>query len=282
MIEVISSGYFTTIQDSGRKTHRHLGVPISGPMDLNSFYLANLLLPGLNSDSVFECTLIGPKLKLRCNSRFVITGAKFDSYLDNEPVENNKVYSFRAGQILKVGRVKAGLRCYLKFEGTFKIPKILNSKSFFYPITKSISINDGEKYEFISKTQDINSKIINLKISENAFSKKTLFARPGPDWNMLTGEIKKQILSEIFFIKSQNRMGYRLSSELKNDFFNLNSKVVIPGIVQFTPGGEIIIATADCQVTGGYLQILILTDDSLSNLVQKSEGSEVKFRLLEN
>ena len=251
-------------------------------MDLNSFYLANLLLPGLDSDSVFECTIIGPKLKLRCNSRFVITGAKFDSYLDNEPVENNKVYSFRAGQILKVGRVKAGLRCYLKFEGTFKIPKILNSKSFFYPITKSISINDGEKYEFISKTQDINSKIINLKIPENAFYKKTLFARPGPDWNMLTGEIKKQILSEIFFIKSQNRMGYRLSSELKNDFFNLNSKVVIPGIVQFTPGGEIIIATADCQVTGGYLQILILTDDSLSNLVQKSEGSEVKFRLLEN
>ena len=75
---------------------------------------------------------------------------------------------------------------------------------------------------------------------------------------------------------------YRLSSELKNDFFNLSSKVVIPGIVQFTPGGEIIIATADCQVTGGYLQILILTDDSLSNLVQKPEGSKVKFRLFDN
>ncbi len=73
MIEVISSGYFTTIQDSGRKGYRYLGVPISGPMDLNSFYLANLLLPGLSTDSVFECTLIGPKLKLRCNSRFVIT-----------------------------------------------------------------------------------------------------------------------------------------------------------------------------------------------------------------
>ena len=157
MIEVISSGYFTTIQDSGRKAYRHLGVPISGPMDLNSFYLANLLLPGLDSDSVFECTLIGPKLKLRCNSRFVITGAKFDSHLDNEPIENNKVYSFRAGQILNIGRVKAGLRCYLKFEGTFNIPKILNSKSFYYPITKSKSVNDGEKYDFISKTLDINS-----------------------------------------------------------------------------------------------------------------------------
>ena len=282
MIEVISSGYFTTIQDSGRKAYRHLGVPISGPMDSNSFYLANLLLPGLNSDSVFECTLIGPKLKLSCNSRFVITGAKFDSYLDHEPIENNKVYSFRAGQILKVGRVKAGLRCYLKFEGTFNIPKILNSKSFYYPITKSISINEGEKYDFISKTLDINSKIINLKISENVFSKKTLFANYGPDWDLLTGEIKKQITSEIFFIKSQNRMGYRLTSELKNDFCNLRSKVVIPGIVQFTPGGEIIIATADCQVTGGYLQILLLTNDSLSNLVQKSEGSEVKFTLLDN
>jgi len=282
MIEVISSGYFTTIQDSGRKVYRHLGVPISGPMDLNSFYLANLLLPGLDSDSVFECTLIGPKLKLRCNSRFVITGAEFDSYLDNEPIENNKVYSFRAGQILNVGRVKAGLRCYLKFEGTFNIPKILNSKSFYYPITKTKSINDGEKYGFMSKTLDINSKIINLKISKNSFSKKTLFAKPGPDWDFLTGEIKKQIINEIYFIKSQNRMGYRLTSKLKNDFYNLRSKIVIPGIVQFTPGGEMIIATADCQVTGGYLQILLLTLDSLSNLVQKPEGSEVKFSLLDN
>ena len=282
MIEVISSGYFTTIQDSGRKSYRHLGVPISGPMDLNSFYLANLLLPGLDSDSVFECTLIGPKLKLRCNSRFVITGAKFGSYLDNEPIENNKVYSFRAGQILNIGRVKAGLRCYLKFEGTFNIPKILNSKSFYYPITKSKSVNDGEKYDFISKTQDINSKIINLKISKNSFTKKTLFARPGPDWDFLTDEIKKQIINEVYFIKSQNRMGYRLTSKLKNDFYNLRSKIVIPGIVQFTPGGEIIIATADCQVTGGYLQILLLTIDSLSNLVQKPEGSEVKFSLSDN
>ena len=282
MIEVISSGYFTTIQDSGRKGYRHLGVPISGPMDLNSFYLANLLLPGLNSDSIFECTLIGPILKLRCNSRFVITGAKFDSYLDDEPIENNKVYSFRFGQILKIGRVKTGLRCYLKFEGIFNMDKILNSKSFYYPVTKSKSINDGEKFHFTSKTIDIKSKIINLKISENAFSEKTLFAYPGPDWNLLAGEIKKQIISEIFFIKSQNRMGYRLTSKFKNDFYNLRSKVVIPGIVQFTPGGEIIIATADCQVTGGYLQILILTDDSLSKLVQKSEGSEIKFRLSEN
>ena len=54
-------------------------------------------------------------------------------------------------------------------------------------------------------------------------------------------------------------MGYRLTSKLKNDFYNLRSKIVIPGIVQFTPGGEMIIATADCQVTGGYLQILLLS-----------------------
>jgi len=178
--------------------------------------------------------------------------------------------------------VKAGLRCYLKFEGTFNIPKILNSKSFYYPITKSKSVNDGEKYDFISKTQDINSKIIKLKISKNSFTKKTLFARRGPDWHFLTDEIKKQIINEVYFIKSQNRMGYRLTSKLKNDFYNLRSKIVIPGIVQFTPGGEIIIATADCQVTGGYLQILLLTIDSLSNLVQKPEGSEVKFSLSDN
>jgi allophanate hydrolase subunit 2 len=30
MIEVLDSGFYTSIQDEGRKGYRHLGVPVSG------------------------------------------------------------------------------------------------------------------------------------------------------------------------------------------------------------------------------------------------------------
>jgi len=44
MIEVLSAGIFTTIQDQGRFGYRHIGVPISGTMDCYSANLANALL----------------------------------------------------------------------------------------------------------------------------------------------------------------------------------------------------------------------------------------------
>ena len=46
-------------------------------------------------------------------------------------------------------------------------------------------------------------------------------------------------------------MGYRLSTALKIDVPKLLSQIVLPGTVQLTPGGQLLIATADCQVTGG-------------------------------
>ena len=49
-------------------------------------------------------------------------------------------------------------------------------------------------------------------------------------------------------------------------------------MIQLTPGGELLIATADCQVTGGYLQILQLTPHSLACLVQKREGENPTFQ----
>ena len=79
-------------------------------------------------------------------------------------------------------------------------------------------------------------------------------------------------------VEAQNRMGYRLSSKVKVNAPALMSQLVIPGMVQLTPGGKLLVATADCQVTGGYLQVLQLETTSLNSLVQKREGDVLTFR----
>ncbi len=43
-VQVIQPGFYTTVQDGGRKGYRRWGVPISGPMDHLNFTLANSLL----------------------------------------------------------------------------------------------------------------------------------------------------------------------------------------------------------------------------------------------
>ena len=85
-------------------------------------------------------------------------------------------------------------------------------------------------------------------------------------------------MDESHRVEAQNRMGYRLTSSVKVNAPALLSQLVVPGMVQLTPGGKLLVATADCQVTGGYLQVVQLDASSLNSLVQKREGEVLTFR----
>tara|TARA_B110000908_G_scaffold99222_1_gene117192 strand:+ start:372 stop:668 length:297 start_codon:yes stop_codon:yes gene_type:complete len=74
----------------------------------------------------------------------------------------------------------------------------------------------------------------------------------------------------------------------KQNLFFLNESVlklwmtishVMPGTVQLTPGGKIIILMRDCQTTGGYPRILQLTNSAINILSQKMTNSEIKFNI---
>ena len=54
----------------------------------------------------------------------------------------------------------------------------------------------------------------------------------------------------------------------------------LPGTVQLTPDGTLIILMRDAQVTGGYPRILQLSDNALNLLAQKSTKDVVKFELI--
>ena len=75
MIEVLNPGFYTSIQDLGRKGFRKYGVPVSGAMDWTSAVYANQLLGNTPNCAVLEITLIGPELRFRQNTQIAITGA---------------------------------------------------------------------------------------------------------------------------------------------------------------------------------------------------------------
>ena len=56
---------------------------------------------------------------------------------------------------------------------------------------------------------------------------------------------------------------------------------VLPGTVQLTPSGKLIILMRDCGVTGGYPRILQLTETSINRLSQKTTNDTFKFKLVD-
>ena len=75
-------------------------------------------------------------------------------------------------------------------------------------------------------------------------------------------------------------MGYKLYEIIENKLPSILTSAVLPGTVQLTPSGKLIILMRDCQVTGGYPRILQVSESSLSKLSQKFTGSKINFVLL--
>ena len=75
-------------------------------------------------------------------------------------------------------------------------------------------------------------------------------------------------------------MAYQLNESISGHKVSMLTSATLPGTVQFTPNGKLIILMKDGQTTGGYPRILQLTDKAISVLAQKKAGDLVLFKLI--
>ena len=83
-----------------------------------------------------------------------------------------------------------------------------------------------------------------------------------------------------FTIRTNSRMAYNLEEKVQIGIKSIISSPVLPGSVQLTPSGKIIILHRDCQATGGYPRILQLNKSSLNHLSQIKSNEKIKFSLI--
>ena len=76
-------------------------------------------------------------------------------------------------------------------------------------------------------------------------------------------------------------MAYQLNQKLPHELPQIWTAPILPGTVQCTPDGSLIILMRDAQVTGGYPRLFQLTDSALHRLAQKKTDQEVQFKILE-
>ena len=279
MIKVLKEGLFTTIQDIGRFGYKNIGVPVSGSMDQTSAKLANLLLGNDESSAVLEMTLVGPTLEFMNDTYISITGADMDPSLNKQKVLQNKPLFVNKGDILYLSHSSNGMRSYLGIKGGFNSEKKLGSKSFYRGITKREKLIKNDKIKFAKVTSSpmkINKSINDFKI--NRKNKINVFK--GPEFDLLDSNSKDIIFNTDFTIGINNRMGYNLVEPIENSISSIISSPVMPGTVQLTPSGRLIILCRDCQTSGGYPRVLQLDKSSMDSLSQKTIGETIKLKLV--
>ena len=276
MIKFISKGLYTTIQDDGRFGYRNIGVPSSGYMDRESAQTANLIIDNPINNPVIEATLIGPTIKFEKSTFICITGSDFNPMLNESRISLYTPVKVNKGDILKINNSSIGSRCYISIKGGIKVDKVLGSKSYYPQISDSSIIEKGDEFKFETNNSEPNYKLINQKFELN----KNLKVFKGPEFHSLNKGSINKIIDQEFSIGINNRMAYNLKEKIQAGTTSIISSPVIPGTVQLTPSGQMIILHRDCQTTGGYPRILQLDEKSLNNLAQLKIGDKIKFEIV--
>ncbi|EDP69780.1 Allophanate hydrolase subunit 2 [Flavobacteriales bacterium ALC-1] len=280
MIKVIKSGFYTTIQDLGRFGYRRYGVPVSGAMDLYSCEFANALLGNSRGCAVLEMTMVGPTLQFLKPTRIVLSGAFMNPKLNAIPIDMNSVVSVKRNDVLSFGRLEYGFRSYLAVKGGFKSEAIFGSRSMYTDITTSAHVEKDDAINYLSVDDVFDNSNAHVKYNDYVFNNEYLEVFKGPEYDKLSKTQKDALLNrELKVSKYNNRMAYQLEPLLENTLEPILTSPVLPGTVQLTPLGQLIVLMRDCQTTGGYPRILLLTENAINTLSQKSTGNVLKIRL---
>jgi len=268
-----------TIQDLGRYGYRDIGVPVSGAMDADSVKKANLLLGNDPNAAVMEITMTGPTLQFDEPTFICLSGAHISATVNNRPIENYQVVQVTKGDILSYGKLQNGFRAYLAIKGGFQTEKVLGSRSQFVPVTKTKRLKDGEEVPYI-KNISFKPLISEVKIDDH-FLENHLDVYKGPEFELLSDMQLSGIFTKTFTVsKENNRMAYQLSELIESHSHSMLTSGTLPGTVQLTPAGRLIILMKDGQTTGGYPRILQLSEESICTLAQKKLGDKFSFKLL--
>jgi len=280
MIKVIKAGFYDTIQDLGRLGYQNYGVPISGVMDMYSAKQANAILNNNLNDAVLEITIIGPKLQFSADTTICITGADISPKINSKDVKNNHIINVKKGDVLTFERLNYGIRCYLAVSGGLQSQLIFGSRSMYKNITYTEKLKVNDELQILEPANTFRKTNSTIKINTYHFSDKVIEVSKGPEFDLLTKQQKEILFSKEFLIsKDNNRMAFQLQDVLENNLKPIITSLVLPGTVQLTPSGKLIILMKDCQTTGGYPRILQLKESSINIMAQKSTNHKIYFRL---
>src|SRR5882672_4489052 len=131
MIRVLEPGPQTTVQDAGRAGHMRYGIPPSGPVDRHSFALANRLVGNPAGAAALEFTLMGPRLRAEAPCSIAVTGADVPVTLNDAAAPTWTTLALGAGDVVKIGAARTGVRGYVAFAGGVDVPPVLGSRATY-------------------------------------------------------------------------------------------------------------------------------------------------------
>lgn len=294
MIEVLQAAPQLTVQDTGRRGRRHLGVPRCGMLDAFALQKANLLLGNPAHAAGLEITFGPLRLRALADLHIVLMGTDLRATLqydeDNRlskapltkaPLTPGFVHSWPAGTSLRLEAPPHGSgRTCLAVAGGIDVPVVLGSRST--DLANRFGGLNGRPVATGDRLPIGRSNVwpIPHQGLRQPAADGHLRILPGPDYQELDGHAQRMLHTASWRVtQSSNRMGLRLEGP-RLDVEQSDSRLsfgVLPGQIQVPADGQPIVLAADAQTTGGYPCVASVIGPDLWQLAYLTPGTRVTF-----
>ncbi len=286
---VLDGGPLTTIQDLGRPGYLRYGIPPSGPVDLMSFLLANRLVGNLDAAAALECTLIGPRLEMRGECVIAATGADMAMTVNDREVPRWAAVAVRAGDLVKLGPARQGVRTYLAFHGGIDVPLAVGSRATYLRGAlggfQGRQLKKGDLVTLFPppRTGQAGERRVRPDLIPTGAGEVAVRVVLGPQADRFTPEGIGTFLSAPYEMTPQaDRMGARLQGPAITHTrgHDIISDGVPLGAIQVTGDGQPIVLLVDRQSTGGYTKVATVCSFDVGRVGQAKPGQRLRFKAL--
>lgn len=299
MIAVLKPGLLTTVQDLGRPGYQQYGIVVGGALDAFSTRVANLILGNEENAAVLEMAQTGPELRFEQETLVAWCGADFEASVGNEPLPRDRAVRIAAGEIVRFGFARSGLRAWLAVAGGITVPPVLGSRSTYRragigghegrPLlagdTLPIGLPGERSQRMLASLLTAERRAAHWSVRPHLLggtvTPGTIRAMVGPEWSWFTPEAQRLFFSADWKATNEaDRMGVRLQGpvlELMKPREMISSSVNT-GVVQVPSAGQPIVLLPSRQSIGGYPRLAAVASVDIGRFTQFRPGDVVRFQ----
>ena len=284
MIRVLDPGPLTTVQDAGRSGQMRYGIPPSGPVDRRSFVLANRLVGNPDGAAALEFTLMGPRLRAETPCTIAVTGADAPVTLNDAAAPVWTTLTLEAGDVLRIGAVRAGVRGYVAVAGGIDVPPVLGSRATYLRGRMGgmhgRALARDDQLPLGAAPAAPRRRAVPLDARPEWGGEPVLRVVLGPQADRFTDDGIAAFLGGSYQLLPQSdRMGARLNGARITHArgHDIISDGIALGAVQVPGDGQPIVMLVDRQSTGGYTKIATVCSFDIARVGQGKPGQRLRF-----
>lgn len=286
MVEVVSPGFLSTVQDLGRPGWTHLGISPGGAADRQALIVGNRLIGNAESAAAIEMTMVGGNFRFAGDVWIAVTGGRCSLTVDGVPMTSWYAFQIRTGQTLRIGSIEWGVRAYLCIFGGIDEPCVLGSRATF--LSGNWGGHRGRKLEAGDRLE-IGDSIAGVPASRRAplllrklyETTEPLRVTRGRQWTWLTDSAQHLFFESEYEVTSEaDRKGLRLQGPglPLREMRELLTEGVANGTVQIPANGQPLLLFCEQQTTGGYPKVATVIQADLFRLGQLRPGEKIRFK----